>query len=566
MLPMLTVPVAFQILGIFAGSILFFIACGKGIGNGSAGSSGTRPAFTSTQIIDATGDGTGNTLSVPYGIAVDSTSGDVYVTGFLSDNAFQITPAPGGTITEIIDVLGDRSGDGSCSGGDIPITRNPLCEAHGVTVDPASGNVMVTGFLSFNVFEIEPGACSTGGGTKCPIKEIIEEKSVSGVDRLRGPYDVDLDSSGNLYVSSASRNNAFKIDTPGGSCSTTDTPCTTTEIIDSEGDEAGSALIVPHGVAVDSLTGDIYITSSGAGGARVFRIEEGALIHLTAAMDGPSANAGAGTGSLGVGTAIIDFDTTTKVLNWSITWSGLTGTPTAMHFHGPATPLQSAGVQVGTEIAGPPEIGNAVLSAAQEADLLAGLYYLNLHTSEDPGGEIRGQVLPVQCSSSTVGGMVVHPCHITVIMDGTGDGTGNLFADPHDIAVDSSGNVYVTGSTTHNAFKIDTPGTCSTTGTPCTITQIIDASGDGTSPLNFARGIAVDANFNVYVAGSVSHNVFWITPDGVITEIINVEGDGTNSLTIPHDLAVKELVGGGGDVYVYVTGAGSNNVFQIAVP
>ena len=120
-----------------------------------------------------------------------------------------------------------------------------------------------------------------------------------------------------------------------------------------------------------------------------------ATVSLTAAMDGPSANAGAGTGSPGLGSATIDFDTTTKVLSWNITWSGLNGEPSGMHFHGPATPAQNAGVQVGTGVAGPPVIGNAVLSAGQEADLLAGLYYLNLHTSTDPGGEIRGQVLVV---------------------------------------------------------------------------------------------------------------------------------------------------------------------------
>ncbi len=60
-----------------------------------------------------------------------------------------------------------------------------------------------------------------------------------------------------------------------------------------------------------------------------------------------------------------------------------------MHFHGPALPNQNAGVQVGTGVAGPPVIGNAILNDSQEADLLAGLWYLNLHTNTDPGGEIR---------------------------------------------------------------------------------------------------------------------------------------------------------------------------------
>ena len=110
-------------------------------------------------------------------------------------------------------------------------------------------------------------------------------------------------------------------------------------------------------------------------------------------MDGASANAGAGTGSAGTGSAMIEFDTVTKVFSWEIDWKDLTGTPVAMHFHGPALVNQNAGVVIGTGVAGPLVIGNAILTASQEADMLAGLWYLNLHTNLFPGGEIRGQVV-----------------------------------------------------------------------------------------------------------------------------------------------------------------------------
>ena len=122
------------------------------------------------------------------------------------------------------------------------------------------------------------------------------------------------------------------------------------------------------------------------------------IIPLTASMDCLQANAGAGTcgaGGSGTGTGTITLDTVSNALSWSITWSGLSGTPTLMHFHGPALSNQNAGVQIGTGVAGPPVVGNAILSAGQEADLLAGLWYLNLHTTTFTGGEIRGQVLAV---------------------------------------------------------------------------------------------------------------------------------------------------------------------------
>lgn len=119
-----------------------------------------------------------------------------------------------------------------------------------------------------------------------------------------------------------------------------------------------------------------------------------AVIPLTATMDGPQANAGSGTGSAGTGLATIDYDTDTNVMSWNITWSGLSGTPTAMHFHGAALPNQNAGVQVAVAFGAQPVVGNAILNASQEIDLLAGLWYLNLHSTTWGGGEIRGTVRP----------------------------------------------------------------------------------------------------------------------------------------------------------------------------
>jgi hypothetical protein len=42
----------------------------------------------------------------------------------------------------------------------------------------------------------------------------------------------------------------------------------------------------------------------------------------------------------------------------------------------------------------------------------------------------------------------------TKIIDSTGDGNGNTLGGAFDVAVDASGNVYVTGHYTNNAFKI----------------------------------------------------------------------------------------------------------------
>ena len=90
------------------------------------------------------------------------------------------------------------------------------------------------------------------------------------------------------------------------------------------------------------------------------------------------------------------------------------------------------------------------------------------------------------------------------------------------------------------------------------ITEIIDVTGDGGgNGLFFAQDIAVDSAGNVYVTGTLSANAFKITPGGVITEIIDATGDGGgNVLNSPNDVAVD----GSGNVYV----SGDGKVFKIA--
>ena len=120
-----------------------------------------------------------------------------------------------------------------------------------------------------------------------------------------------------------------------------------------------------------------------------------AIIPLEANIDGAQADAGLGTGSPGTGFATMTLNDVTNLFSWDISWSGLTGDETVMHFHGPALPNQNAGVQVDFgAISGTasPSMGSTIISGAQSADLLAGLWYINIHTTTFAGGEIRGQV------------------------------------------------------------------------------------------------------------------------------------------------------------------------------
>lgn len=96
--------------------------------------------------------------------------------------------------------------------------------------------------------------------------------------------------------------------------------------------------------------------------------------------------------SPGKGTADVGFDTATKILTWKVNYSGLTGPATMAHFHGPAEAGKNAAVVVPFKDAASGAEGSATLTDAQAADLMAGKYYINVHTAANPGGEIRGQV------------------------------------------------------------------------------------------------------------------------------------------------------------------------------
>ena len=98
--------------------------------------------------------------------------------------------------------------------------------------------------------------------------------------------------------------------------------------------------------------------------------------------------------SKGKGTAELTYDTTSRELTWTITFEGLTSAPVAAHFHGPAEPGKNSGVAVpiGQGSLNSPLTGKATLTDAQAADLMAGRWYVNIHTPANKGGEIRGQV------------------------------------------------------------------------------------------------------------------------------------------------------------------------------
>lgn len=111
---------------------------------------------------------------------------------------------------------------------------------------------------------------------------------------------------------------------------------------------------------------------------------------LSAAQEVPT-NPSAGTGA-----AEVQVNRGSGMLQWRITYSGLTGPVTAGHIHGPAGPGQNAGVLVPFtgDLNAQPITGAVRITPEQMAQLSSGQWYVNLHTARHPGGEIRGQLRP----------------------------------------------------------------------------------------------------------------------------------------------------------------------------
>jgi CHRD domain len=91
------------------------------------------------------------------------------------------------------------------------------------------------------------------------------------------------------------------------------------------------------------------------------------------------------------GTVDGSFNPTTKILTLTINYSDIT--PIAWHIHKGGVGVTGPVVfDLGTSFSSPSTLVSPALTADQEADLKAGLYYVNIHSKIAPSGEIRAQL------------------------------------------------------------------------------------------------------------------------------------------------------------------------------
>jgi hypothetical protein len=141
---------------------------------------------------------------------------------------------------------------------------------------------------------------------------------------------------------------------------------------------------VPSGAASGALS--VMVGNLTAISTASFRADMLFKATLSGTNERPNPNLSTATGN-----ATLTLNSETKIFTIVVTHSGMTAT--AAHIH-KGEPTTTGSIVFGfSPVTSPINYTSAALTASQETDLHAGLYYVNVHSSTYPGGEIRGQLI-----------------------------------------------------------------------------------------------------------------------------------------------------------------------------
>jgi aldose sugar dehydrogenase len=203
------------------------------------------------------------------------------------------------------------------------------------------------------------------------------------------------------------------------------------------------------GVATDIQTGpngNVFVTSLLNGAIYEIKSKPSTIFYanLTGAQEVPPTNSTA----TGTATLVLSPDETNATL--SLNFSGLSSAQTDAHIHGPA-PVGSTAPPIFPLAHGQISDYRINLTPAQAQDLKNGLWYINVHSTNFPNGEIRGQ-FQTSATASTV--------QFGATQLGVGEGEGSAT-----LTVTRSGNVSEAADVNYATLDPVSSGDCSLTDT-----------------------------------------------------------------------------------------------------
>ena len=158
------------------------------------------------------------------------------------------------------------------------------------------------------------------------------------------------------------------------------------DLAESESLVVGRDFGITTDIRVEPSKGNLYVVSLSNGA--VYEIY-GRTTAYSAQLSGAQETPAHSTPAHGTATLILDRDEKTALV--SLRFGGLATTETAAHIHSPAAAGQTASPTFDLPASGNFTDFKITLTSQQVSDLKAGLFYINIHSTAYPAGEIRGQ-------------------------------------------------------------------------------------------------------------------------------------------------------------------------------
>jgi sugar lactone lactonase YvrE len=336
------------------------------------------------------------------------------------------------------------------------------------------------------------------------------------------PSCIVVDSTGNLYVGDSSNNTIQKI-TAADIVSTIAGTAGTAGSTDGPG--ASALFRQPGGITIDS-TGNLYVADTAN-----FEVRKITSAGVVSTLAGSSANA-----SYKDGTGAAAFFNTP--IGISIDSSGnlyvadsandvirkITSTGVVTTFVGTA---DATGILDGTGLAA---MFNAPAGVAVDS---AG----NAYVADTTNDTLR--------KSTSVGAVTTFAGLAQTMGSSNGLGNSALFNLPTGLAVDTSGNIYMTDTANSTIRKITPGGVVTTLAGLAGMAGLQDGTGSGAF-FNMPKGLTVDISGNVWVADTGNAAIRKITPAGVVTTLVVTPLVAAGTTTTPAATPAPGSSGGGG--------------------
>lgn len=396
------------------------------------------------------------------------------------------------TFTTIAGV-GGRPGsiDGTGGGIGFPLFNQPT----GLVVNKA-GNLFVLDAGNQLIREVTPAGAVTTLAGKVGQNGSADATGIGA--SFNSPQGPAVDSAGNLYLADFNSATIRKM-TPAGVVTTVAGTATLTGSADGTG--AAARFLKPSGVAVDGA-GNIFVADSGNHTIR--KITSAGVVTTLAGTAGAAGS--------------VDGTGTEARFNYprSVVVDGAGNLYVADTYNNSIRKITGAGVV--TTLAG----AAGTYGSADGSGAAARFSFPNGLSLDGAGNIYVADELNHTIRKVTPAGAVTTPAGLAG-STGKVDGTGSAarFDHPSGVAVDGSGNIYVTDYANHLIRKVSAAGVVTTIAGAAGLAGALDGLGYNLTPSLFFNpsGTAVDSSGNIYVADTGANAIRRINPVGVVTTV-----------------------------------------------